>query len=599
MAPVLEADRLRAQLADGPWNRLDVVAEVASTNAELMADPQPWRVYVADYQSAGRGRLDRDWQAPSGLGISMSVTLPLPQQPQRWGWVPLLVGLAVRRAVLRTTGLTAGLKWPNDLLLQVADGQRKVGGILCEVAPSNGSTDPVVVAGIGLNVWQNNDQLATASATSLSLNGSQVAREDIIAAVLVELEQVQAVWEDPAVDDDYRAACVTLGQQVKVQVSQDRSSSGRAVDIDELGRLVVDNGETREPHSVGDIIHVRPDAESIRPQDRSAFVDRIEQQLMGSPRTLRRIDVAQLSGTRGDMSRKLWRAMGFANAREEDVVFNQRDVEAVRIVNRLIDNGLLDEETAVRLARAVGRSTDRMQMWMLQLVSDMMTAEQDLEVDTATAFDVAERMIAISAELTPLIDYVSRRNLANAISRMVADAEPESHVGVVRTVGFADLVNFTSLVRTTTERDLAELVTTFETTVSDVVAQAGGAVVKTVGDEVLFTHRSIAGGIRIAFDLVDAVAASPLLPRLRVGISTGRVLARQGDIYGHTVNRASRLTSTAAPGEILVDADVARQALELPDADVFDVGVVRLPGVGDVQAAAISRSARTAPQEDS
>lgn len=596
MAPVLEADRLRALIPSEPWNRVDIVDEVGSTNAVLMADPQPWRVLVADHQTSGRGRLERSWQAPAGLGISMSVTLPLPQEPVRWGWVPLLVGLATRRAIARITGLSAGLKWPNDLLLTIGDGQqRKVGGILCEVAPGG---DPTVVAGIGLNVWQTNDQLPTEAATSLSLNGSTADREDIVAAVLEELVAIEGVWGDPVRDDDYRAACVTLGQRVKVQVSHDRSSGGRAVDIDEHGRLVVDDGEQRVPHSVGDIIHVRPDAASIRPQDRSAFVDRMEQRLMGSPRTLRRADVAELAGSRPGLPQELWRAMGFANARDEDIVFNRRDVEAVRGIERIIDRGLVDAETAVRLARAVGRSTDRMEMWMLQLVSDMMTAEQDLEVDTTTAFDVAERLIAIADEMTPLIDYVSRRNLANAISRMVADAEPESHVGVVRTVGFADLVSFTSLVRTTSERDLAELVTSFETTVSDVVAQAGGAVVKTVGDEVLFTHRSIAGGIRIAFDLLEAVARTPKLPRLRIGVATGRVLARQGDVYGHTVNRASRLTSTAAPGEILVDGDVAREALTVPDADVFDVGLVHLPGVGDVQASAISRSPRSDSQED-
>lgn len=581
-----------------PWSRVDIVAEVASTNAALMLDPQPWRVLVADYQSAGRGRLDRGWQAPAGLGISVSVTLPLPQEPERWGWVPLLVGLAVRRAVQRSTGLHPGLKWPNDLLLPVGDGpQLKVGGILCEVAPGS---DPVVVAGIGLNVWQDTEQLATQSATSLALNGSRVDREEIIAAILEALVEIRAGWDTPGgADDDYRASCVTLGQQVRVQISRDRSCSGQAVDIDALGRLVVDDGEQLVPHSVGDIVHVRADAASIRPHDRSTFVDRVEYQLMGSPRSLRRADVAQLTGADAGHLRRLWRAMGFANARDDDVVFSERDIDAVRSIDRLIARGLLDEETAVRVARALGRSTDRMQMWILQVVSDMMTSEQDLEIDTATAFDIAERMVALAEEMTPLIDYVARRNLANAISRMVADAEPESHVGVVRTVGFADLVNFTRLVRATSDRDLAELVTTFETTVSDVVAQAGGAVVKTVGDEVLFTHRTVAGGIGIAFDLLDALATSPKLPRLRIGIATGRVLARQGDVYGQTVNRASRLTSTAAPGEILVDAEVAGEAGRTADIDVFDVGVVRLPGVGDVQVSAISRPARqSAHQED-
>lgn len=570
---------------------LEVHDRVDSTNAVLMADPHPGRVVVANAQTAGRGRLDRRWEAPDGAGIAMSACLRLPERTSRWGWVPLLVGVAVRRALARLTQLDIGLKWPNDILLCTDTGRwRKVGGILCEVS---GGPDPAVVAGIGINVWQTERDLPSQEATSLVLNGSYRDREAIIAEILGELTDVEHRWNTDELDDEYRRGCVTLGQLVTVSTARDADSEGVAVDIDPIGRLVVDEDGELTPHSVGDVVHVRPASRAEqpagRPGDRSRFVDQIEEQLLGRPRTLRRADVSSLASVDPEFPRRLWRALGFANARDEDVVFNENDVDAVRRMTALVRDGLINEHTAIGIARAIGRSTDRMSMWLLQLISDMMLVDEGFEVDTERAADVAERMVAVSEHLVPLIEYVSRRNIANSISRMVADAEPESHVGVVRTVGFADLVNFTQRVKSMSERDLALLVIRFETIVSDVVAQNDGAVVKTVGDEVLFTHRTIHGGAEIAFDLLAAVEADPMLGKIRVGVATGRVLARQGDVYGNTVNRAARLTSHASPGEILVDEEVAGQLSRFPGIDVFDAGPLHLTGVGQVNAAAISR----------
>lgn len=598
MAPVLESERLRQRLPSGPWSDLQVLDRVESTNAVLSADPRPWRVVIANFQTAGRGRLDRQWQAPEGTSIALSAWMPLPADTARWGWVPLLVGVAVRRALRRLTQLDVGLKWPNDVLICTASGSwRKVGGILCEAVA--GAT-PMVVIGIGLNVWQKEQELPSDAATSLFLNGVCVDRETLIVQILNELVEVENAWHTTVLDNEYRNSCVTVGQFVKVSSAQAGDVNGVAVDIDELGRLVLDQDGERVPHSVGDIVHVRPAPPSdglpgqvpsrARPADRARFVDQIEEQLLGSPRTLRRAEVSALAGVDETFSRNLWRALGFANARDDDVVFNQQDVEAVKAMVAMVRSGLLTEQTAIGIARAVGRSTDRMAMWLLQLISDMMLADEGFEVDTTRAGDVAERMVQVSEEVVPLVEYVTRRNIANSIARMVADAEPDSHVGVVRTVGFADLVNFTRRVRSMSERDLALLVIRFESLVSDVVALAGGAIVKTVGDEVLFTHRTVAGATQIAFDLVEAVERDPLLQRIRVGMATGRVLARQGDVYGNTVNRASRLTGHAAPGEVLVDGDTAEVLRRIEGIDVFDVGPVTLAGVGDVRAAAVSRT---------
>lgn len=96
--------------------------------------------------------------------------------------------------------------------------------------------------------------------------------------------------------------------------------------------------------------------------------------------------------------------------------------------------------------------------------------------------------------------------------------------------------------------------------------------------------------MQIAFDLLAAVEADPLLRKIRIGVATGRVLARQGDIYGNTVNRASRLTALAASGEVLVDEDVADAMRKIDGVDVFAAGPTQLAGVGEVNVSAVSRT---------
>ncbi|MEO8851522.1 MAG: adenylate/guanylate cyclase domain-containing protein, partial [Allobranchiibius sp.] len=152
--------------------------------------------------------------------------------------------------------------------------------------------------------------------------------------------------------------------------------------------------------------------------------------------------------------------------------------------------------------------------------------------------------------------------------------------------------NFTQLVRQLNERELAQLVLRFESLASDIVGIHGGAVVKTIGDEVLFTHTSVEGAVDIAFDLRAASEADDLMPTMRVGMARGRVLARLGDIYGTTVNRASRLTGYAKPGKILVDQDVMDGLPDAADVHVRRKKQVDLSGIGVVDAYVIERLAR-------
>ncbi|MDD7939983.1 biotin--[acetyl-CoA-carboxylase] ligase [Actinomycetospora lutea] len=274
MAAPLDADALRRALGppSGPWASIEVVASTGSTNADLLAraggpDRAPDRtVRVAEHQDAGRGRRDRVWEDRAGEGLTFSVLLrPREVAVERWGWAPLLAGLALVEAVGRVSTVPAALKWPNDLLLG-AEPAAKGAGILAEVGAGTGG-DRALVIGIGLNVATPAADLP-AGATSLVAEGADPDRPAVLVAVLRALADLDRRWRDAHGDvvaagivDDYRARCATLGREVSVTLPGDRTLAGRAVDVDRDGRLAVraPDGETTVV-SAGDVVHVRPAA---------------------------------------------------------------------------------------------------------------------------------------------------------------------------------------------------------------------------------------------------------------------------------------------------------------------------------------------------
>ncbi|MFE9683612.1 biotin--[acetyl-CoA-carboxylase] ligase [Streptomyces sp. NPDC006285] len=261
----------RALVRDGGlWSDVQVVARTGSTNSDLVAlatdgKAEEGAVLVAEEQDAGRGRLDRQWTAPARSGLFFSVLLkPAGVPVERWGWLPLLTGVAVATGLSRSAGVDTALKWPNDLLVTVEGAERKAGGILAERA----GTDAVVV-GIGINVTLRADELPVPGAGSLALAGAATTdRDTILRAVLRSLEQWFVKWRDaegdPAVSglqDTYAAGCATLGRAVRAELPGDRSITGEAVAVDGDGRLVLATAEgVQQPVGAGDIVHLRPAA---------------------------------------------------------------------------------------------------------------------------------------------------------------------------------------------------------------------------------------------------------------------------------------------------------------------------------------------------
>ncbi|MGA5339394.1 biotin--[acetyl-CoA-carboxylase] ligase [Streptomyces variabilis] len=271
--PPLNAAALRRALVreGGLWRELDVVQRTGSTNSGLVARAAGGGrglgegvVLVAEEQSAARGRLDRKWVAPARSGLFFSVSLRpgdagVPME--RWGWLPLLTGVAVATGLARAGGVDTALKWPNDVLVTVRGEERKAGGILAEAAGDGG-----VVVGVGVNVSLRAEELPVPTAGSLGLAGAvSTDRDPLLRAVLRGLEDWYGRWRAAGGDagacglqEAYAAGCATLGRVVRAELPGDRALVGEAVAVDGDGRLVLaTEAGVQEPVGAGDIVHLR------------------------------------------------------------------------------------------------------------------------------------------------------------------------------------------------------------------------------------------------------------------------------------------------------------------------------------------------------
>ncbi len=247
---------------------------------------------------------------------------------------------------------------------------------------------------------------------------------------------------------------------------------------------------------------------------------------------------------------------------DADVAFTPADTEALARAVGLVRKGVVDEETAITWARALGQTTDRLVSWQVEALLEQLHRDAaDADGSGATAGDVdgaLDRIAAVTDDLELLVVYSWRRRLAEAIARLVDLADSSGlSTRTELTVGFADLVSYTRLSHRLEHRELVELVQRFEGLAADVVTAGGGRVVKNVGDEVLFTVADPAACALIGLSLSERMAVDDLVPDVRVGLAHGPVLRSLGDVYGPTVNLASRLTAIAQPGTVVTDPATA------------------------------------------
>ena len=292
----------------------------------------------------------------------------------------------------------------------------------------------------------------------------------------------------------------------------------------------------------------------------------LERRLLGAERTMRRREIAAAAGISLLSARKLWRAMGFPNLGDEEVAFTAVDLDALLMIVEKVRDGSLSEEAAISITRSIGQMTDRMVVWQLEAMVEDMIQNEGLG-DREARRALLERLPNLIDAMEKILVYSWRHQLSYAVQRMVVrpvtgPAGPAGHDGfeddaplpLARSVGFADLVSYTSLSRRMNERTLAQLVQRFENKCAEIISVGAGRLVKTVGDEVLFVADTPEAGAQISLALAKEFQEDEFLPNARVAVVWGRVLSRLGDIYGPTVNLAARLTALAEPGTVLTDS---------------------------------------------
>jgi adenylate cyclase len=327
-----------------------------------------------------------------------------------------------------------------------------------------------------------------------------------------------------------------------------------------------------------------PDAERV--------VDHLVEAVLGSQRRWRRDEVVERSGVPLEEARSLWRALGFADVGDA-VAFTDDDVEGLTLLSRLLEHDVVDRATSLDVARSLGQTTSRLADWQVDAFGRLLAERGVIDVDDPLSQESVARLFRSLETLLPVLErllvHAWRRQLAAAFERSLgdleatADGDDAGHL----TVGFADQVGFTRLARHLEEVELAHLVERFETRAADVVAGCGGRLIKTLGDEVLFVAPEAAAAAEIALRMLEA--QHPSEPTLRIGLATGVVVTRRGDVFGTTVNLASRLTSEAAPGAVLIDEPTAELVAGDPAYRLDRLAPRTLRGLGSVSPVELHR----------
>ena len=244
----LDVKRLAYQLVDGYW-QVSVVDEITSTQTFLKSkSPRHGEVIAAEFQSAGRGRLDRSFNADKSLSLLFSFYVEPKRNTSAWGFIPLIAGVAVTNVLNRQSQIFT-TKWPNDVLVVRDENAKKIAGILCETHNAG------VVVGIGINVAMNLNQLPVDTATSMLIEGlSNLDRNDLLSDLLQEFAALFARWEGGEdLTTLYAQSSSTIERNIEVQNIDGSKTLGRASGIGQNGELLLEGDQAIYS---GDVIHL-------------------------------------------------------------------------------------------------------------------------------------------------------------------------------------------------------------------------------------------------------------------------------------------------------------------------------------------------------
>lgn len=326
-----------------------------------------------------------------------------------------------------------------------------------------------------------------------------------------------------------------------------------------------------------------------RTEEAISVPERLDLAVLGQPPTMTAVEVAAEAGITIDQARRLWRALGFPEMGIEHA-FSGADSDAVAALMGIVDSGAVEFDMAVNMTRGIGQTMSRLADWEVATLAGRVEELEAGEHATGSRVGSALRLIEeLSGPFEKMLVYAWRRHLAASVARMEAMGAAHEDLHTVDvTVGFADLVSFTALSNAMDREQIGDLVEKFEGRCHDVVSVHGGRIIKSLGDSVLFVIADPVAAVAVAEGIINVIGRDARMPDVRVGLASGAVIPRLGDVFGPPVNMAARLTAVARRNRLIVDQTTADL---LPD-DEFEAR--RLParpvrGFGLVEPVAVRR----------
>lgn len=275
---------------------------------------------------------------------------------------------------------------------------------------------------------------------------------------------------------------------------------------------------------------------------------------------------------------RIRRLLGLPEAQPHERVFGEEEVEASQSIKMFIDSGI-GEDAIAEITRVLGESMSRVAATTMSAFADAFLQEGDSEQEVAWRFaGLAEQLVPA---FSPVLLAAYRAHLRAAVQQGMLSRDELAAGQLVgeqeMAVCFADLVGFTTLGGQLETEELGSVITSFSELAAD-VADSQVRLVKMIGDAAMFSCREPAPLVRAALSLLEA-AEDADLPSLRAGVACGRALPRAGDLYGHAVNLASRVTGIARPGSVLCTSEVRDASPE--EFDWSYAGKQRLKGIGE------------------
>ena len=347
-------------------------------------------------------------------------------------------------------------------------------------------------------------------------------------------------------------------------------------------------------------------AAEVDPTERTTLAGH-ESLLLGTPPSLTLTELAQRAGTSMEVAQKFWRAMGFADVQPDEVRFTDQDVAALQDTVALLDetsDSSLASASVLELLRAQSYTMDRLVLWELETFVTDLSERLGLD-DTAARLVALDRIDGLVELLSRQLTYVWRRHMASILGRTDAevstrgreDAGPDLYP-LIRSLGFVDIVSFTQRAQGMSKAALTHMLEDFENTARDVITSRGARVVKTIGDAVMYISDDLLIAADVVTALVEELQKGPDAIRVRASLVEGRVISRSGDVFGPTVNLASRLVDAAEPGGIRLDECTAMAILRSPEAGRYRVGQcheVVAKGLGQIVPWSLERTSPTRP----